>query len=386
MRLQWYLLQKTEVFMTQQTIVQLMDFIPNSWRSMEQLLEGLGGRMRQEGWRTVHVFTGEPGARMQQVLRLLDSPYLVVEYPISRESAIRLADQLRGYEPALIQTHFLSIFNPVLRTIKRRSGAKRLVVTDHSSGLVSRKPLPLEVLAWLRGRVASSYVDQVIGVSDFVCRRDVNGVHMPAAKVVRIHNGVDVQRFVPPANPRGLGTVTIGFIGHLIPQKGLGVLLKAAAVLRDDGRVFRLLVAGEGPHAEAFGQEVRRLNLQDRVSFLGQISDTQAFYQQVDILAVPSEWEEAFGFVVAEGAACGACVVTSDAGGMPEIVGHSGEGGLVFPRGRADVLTTLLAELMDDPERRMQLGRSARRRMEQHFSLPVTVDRYAQQLLRLLGC
>lgn len=371
--------------MKQQTIVQLMDFVPNSWRSMEQLLVGLGARMQDEGWRTVHVFTGEPGERMRQALQHMNSPYLVVNYPIGRDDALRLAEQLRPYEPALIQTHFLSIFNPVLRTLKRRCGARRLVVTDHSSGLVSRKSLPMQVLAKLRGRWASSYVDQVIGVSDFVCRRDVQEVHMPAAQVMRIHNGVDVHHFVPPLLPRAANPPIIGFIGHLIPQKGIGVLLRSATALRDQGRDFRLLIAGEGPHADAYVQEVQKLHLQDRVSFLGQISDTVGFYQQVDILVVPSEWEEAFGFVVAEGAACGACVITSDAGGMPEIVGRAGEGGLVVPRGRADLLTALLVELMGDPERRMRMGQSARSRMQAQFSMSVTVDRYAQQILKLLA-
>jgi glycosyltransferase involved in cell wall biosynthesis len=374
-----------EEAVAQQTVVQLMDFIPNGWRSMEQLLLGLASRMRSEGWRTVHVFTGEPGPRVREALTELDSPYLLVNYPITSDDARLLAQQLQAYQPRLIQTHFLSMFNPVLRGIKSGCGASRLVVTDHSSGLASRKSLPKEALAWLRGRWVSSYIDQVIGVSDFVCQRDVHDVHFPAGKVRCIHNGVDTRRFVPATLTRPEGPLTLGFIGHLIPQKGLSTLLKAVANLRDQGRDFTLLVAGEGPQAAAFHQEVQALDLGDRVTFLGQISDTVGFYHQVDVLVVPSEWEEAFGFVVAEAAACGTCVVTSDVGGMPEIVGRQGEAGVVFPRAQVGALTTALAELMDDPQRRLALGRLGRARMEKQFSLDVTVDAYARSLLALLN-
>lgn len=371
--------------MKQQTVVQLMDFIPNSWRSMEQLLVGLASRLQREGWQTVHVFTGEPGPRMLDALRALESPYLLVNDPIGRDDAVRLAAQLQPHEPRLVQTHFLSMFNPALRIVKQRSGARHLVVTDHSSGLVSRKSAPMEVLSRLRGRWASGYIDQVIGVSDFVCHRDVEGAHIPAHKVTRIYNGVDVGRFLPPVQARAAQPLTLGFIGHLMPQKGLSTLLQAAAKLRARGRVFRLLIAGEGPQAADFRAEVQGLGLGDSVRFLGQISDTVAFYQQVDVLVVPSEWEEAFGFVVAEGAACGACVVTSDAGGMPEIVGTQGEAGIVFPRRDAEALADILGKLMDDPQRREQLGRQARARVEQHFAMDVTVEAYAQQLLSLLA-
>lgn len=371
--------------MTQQTVIQLMDFIPDSWRSMEQFLVGLATRMRDEGWRTVHVFTGEPGPRMLEALKALDSPFVLVNYPIEPVDAAQLVRQLQPFQPSLIQTHFLSMFNPVLRDIKSGTGARRLVITDHSSGLASHKPRLLEALAWLRGRWVSTYIDQVVGVSEFVCHRDVHGAHFPAAKVRCIHNGVDVRRFVPPAQPRSGELVTLAFIGHLIPQKGLETLLQAAVRLRDGGRDFRLRIAGEGPHAADFQRLVGELGLADRTHFLGQISDTVGFYQQADIVVVPSQWAEAFGFVVTEAAACGACVITSDAGGMPEIVGRDGEAGLVFPSGDVQALTAMLERLMDDPVRREACGEQARARIEHRFSIDVAVDAYARELLGLLA-
>lgn len=367
------------------TVVQLLDFIPDAWRSMEQLLVGLASRLRDDGYRTVHVFTGEPGERMHAVLRALDSPWLVVSDPMTAQDAQRIAPLLRDMHPVLIQTHFLSLFNPLLRGIKQRSGARRLVITDHSSGRASAKTFPKSWLARLRTRHAASYIDQVIGVSQFVCRRDIEGVYFPADKVRCIHNGVDVNRFTPTPAPRGDDEpFTIGFIGYHIPEKGLGTLLDAAARLAAGQRDFRLLVAGTGPHADAFRQQAASLGLDARTRFVGQLADPLPFYRQIDVLAVPSEWDEAFGFVVAEAAACGVCVVCSDVGGMPEIVGRQREAGIVIPRGRADALADALAALIDDPAARRAIGQRARERMVRQFSIDTTVDAYAGTLLSLM--
>lgn len=367
------------------TIVQVLDFIPDSWRSMEQLLVSLASRMRAEGWRTVHVFTGEPTGRMRKVLDDLSSPYLVVSDPMTEADARRITPLLREMEPRLIQTHFWSMFNPLLRGIQKGSGAQRLVVTDHSSGLVSKKGLAKSLLSDLRVRYAASYIDQVIGVSEFVCRRDVDDLHFPRDKVTCVHNGVDVQRFSPSDGAREEGRpFTIGFIGYHIPAKGLGVLLQAAQKLRARERAMRLLIAGSGPGTEDFKREAADLGLADETHFLGQITDTPAFYRQLDVLVVPSEWEEAFGFVVAEAAACGVCVVSSDVGGIPEILGRAGEAGLTFPRGRVDALAQILSDLMNDPARGAAIGRRARERMVRSFSIDACVDGHAKVLLSLL--
>jgi len=377
--------QSAVLAMPSRTVVQLLDFIPDAWRSMEQLLVGLASRLRDEGCRTVHVFTGEPGERMHAALQALDSPWLVVSDPMTARDARRITPLLSDMNPAMIQTHFLSLFNPLLRRIKHGSGARRLVITDHSSGRASAKAFPGSLLSRLRTRHAATYIDQVIGVSQFVCRRDVEDVYFPADKVRCIHNGVDVRRFAPAATPRADSRpFTIGFIGYHIPEKGLGTLLDAAARLAAQQRDFRLEVAGTGPHTDAFRRQAASLGLLARTRFVGQLADTVPFYQRIDVLAVPSEWEEAFGFVVAEAAACGTCVVCSDAGGMPEIVGHRREAGIVIPRGRADTLAETLAALIDAPAECRAIGLRARERMVRQFSIDATVDAYTKTLLPLM--
>ncbi|WP_290871832.1 glycosyltransferase, partial [Aquabacterium sp.] len=289
--------------MSQKTVVQWLDFVPNGWRSMEQFLLGLDEAMRARGWQSVYVFAGEPSVLIKDRLQALGSPYLVSANPLTRAGAVALGRTLHAWRPALIQTHFLSKFDPALRHVKRHSGARRLVVADHSSGEASRKPWPLQAMAWLRGRWAARHVDLIVGVSDFVCRRDVEDVFFPAGQVVRVHNGVDTQRFAPPAQPPDNPVFTVAFVGQLIRQKGVDTLVAAIKVLHDEGVPVRLVIAGQGPHGDALHEQVRRVGLVDQVNFLGQIDWAARLYGEADVVVAPSEWAEAFGFVVAEAAA-----------------------------------------------------------------------------------
>ena len=90
------------------------------------------------------------------------------------------------------------------------------------------------------------------------------------------------------------------------------------------------------------------------------------------MVVVPSEWDEAFGFVVIEALACGAAVVTSDAGGLPEVVGNAG---LTFGRGDPEDLASVLRDLFDHPDRIANYRSRARARAEQ-FSLDRMVAGY----------
>lgn len=366
--------------MGQKTVVQWLDFVPNGWRSMEQFLFGLDQAMRERGWQTVYVFAGEPSEFVKTHLHALGSPYLVSVNPLAHAEAVALGGELRAWRPALIQTHFLSKFDPALKCVKLHSGARRLVVADHSSGAVSRKPWPLLALAWLRGRWTARHVDLIVGVSDFVCRRDIEEVFFPAHQVVCVHNGVDLKRFVPPARPAHNDVFTVAFVGQLIEQKGVQTLIAAIKVLRDEGMSLRLLIAGQGPHGEALRQQVQQAGLNERVDFLGQIDWAVRLYGEADVVVAPSEWAEAFGFVVAEAAASGGCVVCSDAGGLPEVLGGDGLAGRMFPKGNVAALASVLRELHADPAQRQRLRVAARQRMQVAFSLEAMIEGHARHL------
>jgi glycosyltransferase involved in cell wall biosynthesis len=160
--------------------------------------------------------------------------------------------------------------------------------------------------------------------------------------------GVDVERFRPVERPEPATTLRIGFVGRLIPHKGVGVLIEAVA---GDERMS-LEVFGAGPEFEALAQSVARLGVGDRVAFHGHVDeqDIPATYRQFDVLAVPSVpmpgWLEQFGRVVVESQASGIPVVASASGALPDVVGQEG---LLVPPNDAAALHDALARFLDEP-------------------------------------
>lgn len=135
------------------------------------------------------------------------------------------------------------------------------------------------------------------------------------------------------------------FLGRLIEDKGLGVLLQALGLLSARDIHPTLTVIGRGPAEDLHRQQVAQLGLAAQVEFSGPLRgaalrDRLAGHQ---LLIVPSVWDEPFGVVVLEGLACGLIPVVSDAGGLPEAVGNCGP---VIPRGNAIALADSINDLL----------------------------------------
>jgi glycosyltransferase involved in cell wall biosynthesis/GT2 family glycosyltransferase len=159
--------------------------------------------------------------------------------------------------------------------------------------------------------------------------------------------GIDPGLFTTPVElprrPVADGEVTVGFLGRLVREKGVGVLLDAAA---KEPRL-RLRIGGTGPDAQALRAIAHGLGISDRTVFVGPIDprDVVPFYRSVDVIAVPSlttsRWIEQFGRVAVEAMACGVPVVSSDAGALPEVVDSAG---IVVPEADARALAAAVIE------------------------------------------
>jgi glycosyltransferase involved in cell wall biosynthesis len=138
------------------------------------------------------------------------------------------------------------------------------------------------------------------------------------------------------------------FLGRLVGEKGVPVLLDALAHLRDRGRPVTATIVGDGPRRAELERTAGELGLAGSVDFLGRKSPAEfhPILRQHKIMAVPSVYKEAFGIVTLEGLAAGCMVLASDAGGLPEAVGP---GGLTFPMGDSEALAGLIGRFLADP-------------------------------------
>ncbi len=160
--------------------------------------------------------------------------------------------------------------------------------------------------------------------------------------------GVDVDRFHPMDRDPPTGELRVGYVGRLIPHKGVAVLLQAIAC---DPRL-RAEVYGAGPAADGLAELAGQLGVADRVVFHGHVDEVGMpdVYPLLDVLAVPSVpmagWVEQFGRVVVEAQASGVPVVASASGALPDVVGDRG---LLVPPGDPAALGDALVRLLDEP-------------------------------------
>jgi glycosyltransferase involved in cell wall biosynthesis len=217
---------------------------------------------------------------------------------------------------------------------------------------------------WLEQR-AFRQAAAAYGCSETVCEvLRAKGFRKPSPVVPF---GVDTEAFRPKDRRRSGGPLTIGFVGRMLPGKGLNVLAGALEELKSEA--WRLLVVGDGSEREEFEQRLTAAGLSDRVVFTGAINFdlVPEYFQQMDMLVLPTETtkriREQFGRVLVEAMASGVPVIGSTCGAIPEVIGDAG---LVFTEGDADALAGELRRMLSDEDLRGRLVVAGLERVKQY--------------------
>lgn len=217
-----------------------------------------------------------------------------------------------------------------------------------------------------------------------LCRAD-------PARVQVVYNGVE-GRFRPIDKPeveefrrrRGLPERMILFVGTLEPRKNVSTLLKAYALLRKTGRtkVPLVIAGGKGWFYSPIFALAEELGLGEHLLFPGYIADAELplWYNAAEIFVFPSLYE-GFGLTPLEAMACGTPVIVSSASSLPEVVGDAG---LIVEPQDVEGLAEAIAQLLDDPALRKELGAAGRRRARE-FTWPKTAQKTASVYRQALG-
>lgn len=206
----------------------------------------------------------------------------------------------------------------------------------------------------------------------------------PGVRPVVVPFGVDLKMFAPAA-PRRNGPLVIGTVRALEPVYGIDVLIEAFARLLHErpSRPLQLRIVGEGSQRTALREQAERLGVAGSVEFLGPMphAGVAAAMRGFDIFCALSR-AESFGVAAVEAAACGAPVVATAVGGLPEVVAD-GRTGLLVPPDDVEAAARALSRLVDDVELRERMGREGRAFVEQHYDHAHCVDRALAQLERI---
>ena len=171
----------------------------------------------------------------------------------------------------------------------------------------------------------------------------------------------------------------MGVVGRIDPEKGIMTLVRAMGLLVGPAGQSHLAVVGapgldDGGYEAALRAEASAV-LAGRHRFVGPVDEVPAVLRSLDVL-VNASASEPFGLSVLEAQACGAAVVATDAGGIPEFV-EDGKTGLLVAPGRPEALAAGLTRLLSEPGLRRALAAAAREAVVAHHTLAARADALA---------
>ena len=218
---------------------------------------------------------------------------------------------------------------------------------------------------------------QNVAVTAHVAER----LELPRSTV--IYHGVTLPETVlsdplPPATP------CFAYLGRLVAEKGVPVLLEAAGRLRAQGRSLRLKIIGDGPLRESLERETAQRGLTSCVEFTGMLSGRalEEALGQVHVLVMPSLGEETTGLAALELMARGRPLIVADTGGLAEV---AGDAALKFPAGDAEALAACMRQLLEQPALYEDLARRGRARVQAQFTHQRMVEEHLDLYRRLVA-
>ncbi len=219
---------------------------------------------------------------------------------------------------------------------------------------------------------------------------------MPHRKSIVIQNGVDTEEFNPGISGEmirkefGISaeTLLIGVTSRIVPEKGHDIFLKAAGIVSEEFLEARFLIVGShiSPEFSEWEGYIKRLavetGLSDKVIFTGFRKDLPQILAAMDVFVLPS-YAEPSGRSHLEAMAMGKPIVATRSGGTPEIAVDRVTAILVDP-GNHKAMAAAIISLLRNPERMSDMGRKARERAENHFSIKSNAKETEKLYLKLL--
>ncbi|MET0851840.1 MAG: glycosyltransferase [Candidatus Rokuibacteriota bacterium] len=360
--------------------------------AVETLRQGLHG-LGHESWVFAPApcapFADPPGVFRYPSISAPTYPGFAVPLPVSWS----LARTARRLAPDVIHAQHPFLLGPTARRLARRLG-RPLVFTYHTryEKYAHYVPLPERVVAALAVRLSCRFAasaDLVVAPSARIADTLVaRGVRAPVAVVP---TGVDLLRFRPgdrrAARDRvglpGDGPVCL-YVGRLDREKSVERVLDAFALVADALPDARLVLAGQGSHAEALARRARGGPVAARIHFAGgrDPAELPPYYQAADLFLFASETETQ-GLVLAEAHACGLPAVAVRASGVEEVV-QDGETGVLTKADAAEMADAAIALLLD-ADRRHAMAEAARRVAGRDFCAVAQVAALVGHYERLCG-
>jgi glycosyltransferase involved in cell wall biosynthesis len=377
---------------SRRAVLSLFGFEPFRIGAGEIFAHELSSQLGQFGYDSILCFLTPPAEAVRQFLDLPNVKIEVVpdSWKLSGNATRRLADLLRRYRPAVLHLHFTGFLSPY-PWLARLTGVEKVFFTDQGSrpqGYVPKKS-PF----WKRMilRVTNAPITRVISISRYGQRCFTTTGLFPVERSAMIYNSVDLSRAEAgvgkAADFRGKygvpeNRLVVAQASWMIPEKGVHDLIAAMKLVLEKRNDVHLVLAGEGNHRQEYMKLACVLGISDHVCFTGVVQDPlgEGLYAAADVVCQVSQWEEVFGYVIAEAMASSKPMLGTRVGGIPELI-EDGKSGYLVERGDTQAMADRLLRLLEDGGLRQTMGEAGRHAAETRFNHKVNVG----QLIRLYG-
>ena len=356
-----------------------------SWGGLEHYCADSAVRLSERG-HSVFPFI-RAGSPLEE--RLTADGFLPIAYRpfyyFSPITALKLSHQLRKHSIEAIHLHRTQDLLTALSAADMAGVGARVLTLQMESDRRKRDIYH----RWAYGRLT-----RVLTITERMRKLVVDNIAVDPRKVSCLYYGVDAAGLRSEALTRDdirrrwdvpAGAFVVGIVGRLESQKGQGILLRAAARLRD--RIPELVVMVVGDETIGRSGELDRLKKLAaelvpgmQVVFTGYRSPPGVIVPAFDVSVLATR-KETFGLVILEAQALGVPVVATGAGGVPEIIDDGVDGLLVTPE-NPDALAEAIESLYRQPELRRNLADAGRRNVEERFSLKTQMEGLERTLMR----
>jgi len=290
---------------------------------------------------------------------------------------MRLRRIIKDFDPDVVHSHMVHA-NLLARFVRLTTKIPWLICTAHNINEGGRH----RMLAY---RLTDPLADIFTNVSKEAAEEFEAKGAAPVGRILTMYNGIDVQKFSPDCMDReffrkffdaGSNKIILA-VGRLSEQKDYSNLLNSFSIIAKKSRNIQLWIVGDGPLRESLERLTADLGLSERTKFLGTRPDGEipGLMRAADIFVLSSAWE-GFGLVVAEAMATEKVVVTTDSGGVREVVGDCGF--LVHAKDSKALADSLEKAINMPSEQAIELGKKARQRIVEKYSLDSIAERWVE--------
>ena len=201
-------------------------------------------------------------------------------------------------------------------------------------------------------------------------------------RITVIPNGIDIKTFKPSPSSKTLDFKIVTTASADIPLKGLKHLILALPRVLEEYPLTRLNVIGKSPNKSKLNKLIDDLNLKDKITFTSGVTEEEIvkIYHNSDIAVIPSLYE-GFGFGAGEAMACGVPLISTDSGGLKQVIGDSA---LKIKPGSVEEIEESIIKLFNDEETRKELSRKGRERMEELYDWEIAAKDYIDLFEKLI--